>query len=345
MTERSSADLIKRVSASSDENYGISYAGSVPADTPALVAFGGGLTNSVREANYYASLLFRLLDSNGIHGVDVYSVFYDLQKQDTRLTRLDEFRRAGHRLRNYMTKKDEKAFKEMRAAEEKPQYIEKLFDIILRPRVFDAAGQRLTLDEALSRIRKLKFFAQCHGSMAIYLMGQLMANKMRGAGYSAAEIRQIQQQLLVVQYAPANPLEKNKFTVISFASAYDNMMAEHNNFFAEYVLKHQDQISPAFVSAPHGNVFFAGRLNEGAGKEHDLSMELWQEPYLTDDGRVIYSAMRHAIVRGAQHSLTGGPLPEISALLTDCPENFEAVRAAGDALYEKMLQEARRRNK
>ncbi len=340
------AGLIKRISAdSSNEMFGITRVASIPGDEPALVALGGDLTVSLRKANYYASMLFRTLDWNKIHGVGVYSVFYDMPQTVSKPERMDIFRRAGRRMRENLSKKEEERLADMRKLEPSPRYVEKIFNATLRPRIFDNYGAPRSVDDVTNNIRKLKFFTHCHGAAVVHMLGEMMTQQMLAAGYGKTDISNIQKQLLVVQYAPDAPLTKQKFTILSFASTDDSMMLGHNNNFADYAVDNSADMFPAFFAAPHGNVFLAPELHLKPGTDHALSdfmaLEAPEQSDLAENGIIIYSAMRNAIVRGARHSLQGGVLPDARALTDGDGVDFDSLRNVGDYMYKFMLSDIR----
>ncbi len=342
---KTNAGLIKRISVDSSENFGITKVDSIPGDVPALVAFGGDLTQSEKQANFYASMLLRTLVHNKITDVRVYSVFYDMHQPSAKLQRADIFRRAGRRMRNVLSQKDENRLVEMRAAEPSLEYVNKIFDAVLRPRIFDKDGAPRPAQDVIENIRKLKFFTHCHGSAVVYMLSQIMTDKMTAAGYKKTDIRNIQKQLLVIQYAPVAPLDKQQFTILSFGSTDDSMMLDHNNNFADYMIENSVDMFPAFFAAPRGNVFVAPELHLQPNTDHALSdlmaLEVPDQSELAENGIIIYSAMRNALVRGARHSLTGGPLPDVRTLTDGNGVDFDSLNNVGDFMYKMMLQDVR----
>ncbi len=337
----SDAGVIKRVCVETNQDCGINLIQSIPANEPAIVALGGDLTHSAKQANYYASTLKRLLAHHGLSNVGVYSVYYCFAGQDAKLTRKDIFRRAGHRfLGTPISQKDERKIEKMRSAEPTPKYVESLFNIILRPRIFKDNGEPHISGDVMANVRKLKFLTHCHGAAVIQMLGDVMRREMLAAGFGKADIRKIQSQILVVQYAPLAPLEKSAFTTVSFASVDDTMMNDHNNALTDYVTEMSAGMRPAFFAKPLGNIFVAPELRQEFDSEHALTdlmgVEIPNQGSLTANGIIIYSAIRNAIIRGAKHSLQDGALPDVRSLTNGENVDFDALHSFGQQFYEEM---------
>ena len=65
----SRAHVIQRTAPDGADMYHMSIALSVPTDVPAVVAFGGELTNSDSHANSYGKMLYRALAEENVSGV------------------------------------------------------------------------------------------------------------------------------------------------------------------------------------------------------------------------------------------------------------------------------------
>lgn len=347
----SDANLVRRVPKSEDAPHGIVPADSIPVNTPCIVAFGGELTEKPQHANAYASALNKLMIENNIKDIDVYSVMYQFGSRDSKMERAELFRAAGRRIsapEHPITRAAyEKQLQEINKNEPVPNYISKLFDIILRPRFSDAAGDRLPTDEVLKRARKIKFYTHCHGAATVYQMANMMHDEMRRMGYLPRDIANIQKNILVIQHSPLGPLTNLRFTTLSFASAEDTMLQNHGNKFAQWIYDNSADIIPSFFEEPNGNIFVAGHLKEASFQEHDFrgllksDEDLWP---LTEDGKIIFAAERNAIVNGARHSVHGGPLPSVSELVDGDGVDFEAMKHNGDFFFNFMLAELRQQN-
>lgn len=347
----SNANLIHRVPKSDTAPYGIVQTITVPTDVPVLVAFGGELTYADQFANSYASMLNTLMTENKITGVEIYSVVYEFGSRDAALERAELFRAAGRKISvpEHPTARAtyERQLRDIKENEPVPNYVKKLFDILLRPRISDDAGHRLPMAESMARTGRIKFYAHCHGAAAIYQMGEMMHAEMLRLGYTPDEITRVQKNLLVVQHGPLGPLNKQRFTTLSFGSAEDTMMQNHKNQFAKWIYDNSPDIVPSFFGEPNGNVFVAGHLKVASFQEHDhkgllkSDEEMWP---LTDDGKIIFAAERNALINGARHSIRGGPMPGIAELVNGDGVNFEELRQNGNYIFNLMMSDLHLQN-
>lgn len=344
------AHLIKRVTASKYTEFSCERVDSVPIDTPVIVAFGGELTNSDKSANSYAKMLDRLFKENGVSGIGIYSVIYDFGTSDSKLERINLFKKAGRKI-NYFDNAYVKVQKEcmlklMKEKEPVPNYIKKLFDILLLPRISDSNGKKLSLKEAKFRISKIKFYAHSHGATTVWQLGHFMHETLLRLGYDIKDVKEIEKNLLVIQHGPVAPLIKNNFNTISFSSAEDSLMNQYDKF-SKYLYENSADIVPSFFNKPYRNIFVAGRLKIKSLQEHDhkgLLKEDSTDEFLTEDGKIIFSAERNALINGAKHSLQGGKMPSISELTSGNGVNFEELKANGSAIYKFMLKDFHQQN-
>lgn len=79
-----------------------------------------------------------------------------------------------------------------------PQYVDSLFEKAILPRISSLNGkEKLSVEEACKRIRKLNIVAHCHGAYVALKLEEKMQAKMNELGYSNEERKQIQSQMLV----------------------------------------------------------------------------------------------------------------------------------------------------
>ncbi len=309
----------------------------IPRDAPALIAFGGEGARSERIGNYYAGKLYRALVTGGVSGVKIYAALYNIDRNDSRELRHNAFKRAGRKVIA--------EYRGMIRPTPTTAHIENFYNVAIKPRLFDDDGTRLDTGIATNYIRRLKFFAHCHGATIIQEMAAVMAQQMQAGGYSSDEITQIQRQLLVVQYAPIAPLEKSAFTTISFASSGDRFMQYHSNLFAKYIADMGENTPAAFFGEHAGNIFIAPQINTSPLMEHELEeiadVKNKFQYQFSPDGLVIYTAMYNALTRGAKHSLACGPLPDMKSLTDGDGADFDKLRKNGDAIYAQMLADLR----
>ena len=347
----SGAKLIKRVPRSPDAPYACIDADHVPTDTPAIVAFGGELTRTPRDANSYANLLQRLAEENKIlNGIDFYSVVYDFGSRTPGLERAEQFRIAGRRVVNdihpLLQQERNDAIRAMNHNEPTANYVVQLYNILLRPRIVSEYDMKTNIFQTVEKLHRIMFYAHCHGASTIWQMGRYMHADMIQMGFAPRDIRRIQQELLVIQHSPIAPLDNQYFTTLSFASAEDTMMQNHNNMFSRWMDENSSDVIPAYFA--HGNLFVAGHLNEMSFQEHDHSGILYSADTswpLTHDGRVIFTAERNALVHGIKNMIAGAPdLPSVAKLVNGDIVDFNQLQESGERLYKIMLGDLRRQN-
>lgn len=226
-----------------------------------------------------------------------------------------------------------------------PKYIDNLFKNVLLPRITDTNGNKLPIEIAQKRVRKLNILAHCHGAYVATVLAEKMQNTMKKLGYTPNEIEAVQSQMLVVALTPSCPLGVTKMQVISFMSAYDTMVERPNNWVSQYVTenrkcdldniqkdktKHLWDLKIGFLSDRNGNVFYAKQRYNLEEKDTDIGKKIsWNEhnsshfvsEHFTDDGRLLAKLARNIIVSGIKNSEAQDdkfvPLPPIEELILD----------------------------
>ena len=318
---RTHGKIMHRVKKTDANIYGATQAKKVSIRKPCIVIFGGELTSKIKDANYYASFMKRLISFYKITGIEIYSAYYSFEERAIarKIERANTFVNARSKLLNKM-------------GAQKPvdtQYINDLYQMIIRPRIVDNDGLKLPDQTALQNIRETVFFTHCHGSIPVYAFQDIMAKDMRELGYSATAIRNIMKNLLVIQHAPVSPLEKSKFNTVSFMSANDTLMNFHNKF-SEYVADHSEDLPPSYF--PLGNFFAVYGFTHELTNEHQIEIiSRINQDMLTPDGAMIAAAERNAIVNGLRAAQAGAPTPNIRDLIAPASKK-EAVKPDFDTL-------------
>lgn len=346
---KSSITIIQRVTKSDDAPYGASVIKSLPIDKPVFAVFGGELTNDLRGANSYAKRLQILLYENNIPDVGVYSVAYQFGSRNPVAERVALFRTARRRIENsdspIARDKNAKILDNMQQNEPTPQYIKQLFDILVRPRIVDNAGKPFDMATAVKNMSRMKIYAHCHGAAVAWQLANYMYDEMQKLGFDEQNIKKIQSAVLVIQHSPIAPMVNQRFFTISFASAEDSMMAHHNNYMSDWMGENSGDVVPAFFDSKYGNLFIAGRLKERAFKEHDyigllpFDEEIWP---LTDDGKIIFTAERNAIVRAAEDAKRSVTTYSVRDLTNGNGVDFDTLKHSGDMLYKMMINDLHR---
>ncbi len=161
--------------------------------------------------------------------------------------------------------------------QEHSEYIEKLFNATLLPRISDN-GKRLPLDVAQRRVRKINFVAHCHGAYVAKKLEEKARTKMHELGYSPREIKDVLAQMLVVAHAPSCNFNNSDALFVSFMSAFDTIVDTPVNWVKAYIdqMRKQDikymvenkktdikhrwlPRGPVFLDKKHGNMFLIAR--------------------------------------------------------------------------------------
>lgn len=340
----SNAGVVKAVEKSTENPYGIVSVEKLTPAVPSIIIFGGELTYVPRFANHYIKQIKQLMAENDVHGADIYSVFYEFGSREAEIERINLFRMAGHRLRNITRKKEvvEAKTKHMTDTEPVPSYIEKLYDILIEPiLVMGSDGTTPDVVATENNAALLRMYAHSHGAAVIKMLGDVMADKMRKLKFTPAQIKKIQSKIIAIQHGPIAPLEKPRFTTLSFASASDTKMNMHNAF-SEYALDNAENMYPSYFSQGGAHLFAAGQIKEGFKSEHDTPGLLKSEDkLLTDDGRVIFAAQRNAIINSIRAAINGNTDITVPELVSGNGVDFEELKSNGEWFYKMMLADIR----
>ncbi len=326
------AKIIRRIAKSDTCVYGAVAATNIPTNKTRIVIFGGERTQSVKDANYYASMISRLVAFYGLRDVDIYSAYYDFNTTNRNTERANVFKNARSKILN----KNNALF------DINDNYIQDLYGYVIRPCIVDKNDNKLPDLEALQNIRNLIIFTHSHGSVPAYAFQDIMVVDMRKHGYDNRVIANIMKNLLVVQHAPVSPLEKNKFNTISFMSANDTKMNFHNKF-SQYVYEHNEDLLPSYFSL--GNFFAVYGFTYQLIDEHQITglVPNKNQDMLTPDGAIIMAAERNAIINGVIASQRGAPIPAIRDLITSAMPtdivrpDFETLKQNGE-FFMKIMQ-------
>ena len=248
------------------------------------------------------------------------------------------------------------------------EHITDLFNRVILPRITHN-GKRVTLDDALRKIRKITFSAHCYGALLVRKIQDEMRKKMPELGYSSAEIKNILDQMLVVAHAPSGRLDKQTKSFYSFASAFDNEIMTPNNKISSFIKKHRftdtlfmqknnltdmehtwmpnSDYGPraAFLPQNMGNMFLIARGFDSDGDAGELeNLEHSNTHYVKQSGQnkhgqLLNHIARNVFVNGIKNSLAQDerftPIPNLEdliRLLSSTPEQREKMLK----LFEQM---------
>lgn len=205
------------------------------------------------------------------------------------------------------------------------KYLPELFTATILPRITNKNGKPLPVNTVMRNMRKINFVTHCHGAYVALMLLEMMHKKLRDIGYSGADIKRIESQVLVTALNPACPLGVTNARVISFMSADDTKVPRPQNWLGIF-LNAQDKklwskkLKPGFLSDKNGEVFYVQqRFNLAQGQisynEHN-NMHYYHED-MTPQGRKLMMLMRNVIMSGIKNSLSSEfvPLPETGELI------------------------------
>lgn len=334
----SNAYVLKSVPKSDDAPYGVIPADTIDVNRPTIIALSGELTDNPRFANHYIKQLKQVLANGGVDNATIYSVYYDFGSRDTTSERAKLFQRACHRIRNMSQDINtiNAKIKMMDENEPSPKYIEQLYNILLAPILAtDGTDTRPDINTVAQRASYIRFYAHSHGAAVATMLGKIMAKEMSKMGYKISEIRAVQQNIIVIQHGPITPLERPNFTTLSFASASDTKVNLHNRLH-EYAYDNSFDLYPSYFGRAGAHIFTAGSLSNILTKEHDND-GLVNDDILSEDGQIIFSAQRNAIVNSMR--MAGQPTPDISNLVSGPGVDFKELQSNGKWFYQLMMKD------
>ena len=360
----------QRVEKSFVRPYGWRRADYIPEDETCVLVLGGSGANDDRRANAYAKDIDELLEENNLkEGVKIYSVVYraDVESDECFMPFLLQKESREQLLEKYGHKDIKPKTQRQKQFAEKaqrlygkdalsksnpeilnPPYIERLFEKVLLYRISEN-GQKLELEEAMNRVRKLNVVAHCHGGYVFVKLEEMMRQKMIELGYLKEEREAIQKQLLCVALSPYAPLGVSKSTMISFGSARDSEVWHQNAFHRELLaLDKNGDFRLSYFPEKQGNVFVASSMvpEKTDGYEHSFSNYVMPKRELSKEGKVMLLFARLAILNGVKSSVDNEPLKSVQELL--CGDDikilslFDYVKKTGQNMYAKILCSARK---
>ena len=246
------------------------------------------------------------------------------------------------------------------------EYIDDLFQKVLLPRISDN-NERLPLNIAMQRIRKLNIITHSFGGYVAQRLGDITQERMHNLGYSTNEIKQILSQLLIVAHAPSYRPKNSKTHFFGFMSAYDSFVSLPHNWVTEYISQLRNQDSkymtannltgvkhewlangPVFLGGNNGNLFLVARSFKygnqddggyGPHKNEHGNTNYIKMPDQTKDGFVLNLIARNILRNGIRNSLIQNdgfvPLPNNADLIkwsdkeSNMVPSFENMEHAG----------------
>lgn len=333
----STAVLVKAVTKSFEHPYGVMEVDAITPGRPAIVILGGDLTSLPRHANYYTKEIKSVLGDCKLNDVDVYAVYYKFGSRNSYVERINMFKNVGHRIK--FLKVDDEIFEKrdehMQQTEPRALYIKTIFDMVIRPII--STDVKHTRQNAAM----LRFYTHSHGGYVVRELGKKMERVLEKQKLNAKQIKDIQKQIIAIQYGPIAPLENPEFTTITFGSASDTAMNLHNQF-TEYVQDNSFDVLPSYICTNNSHLFIVGQAKENLIGEHDpKGLHVNDDECLTPDGKILFAAQRNVIVNTMRATANKCPTPQIHNLVSGNGIDFDSMKQSGTNLYQRMLREIR----
>lgn len=330
----SNVSFCRRVMKSRDNEFGLQKADTIAADELCVLVLGGDGTRSEKALNGYLGDVYRLLKEHGLHEkAAVYGVVYDF----------GDFMNVGFARRRQMEKygRNIRINRELSPETTDPKYVGEIFDKFLLPRIStDRGRRRLSADEAALRVRHLNIVAHCHGAYTALRLEEMMQEKMKELGYTPAERRQVQKQLLITAQSPYCPLGQSRSTFVSFASVLDDEVSHYNNFeTAVRKINARRKIPLCYFPGRQGSLFLAGSMGKGVDQHNFWGFH--PTPEMSREGQALTRLAAKVVVNGI---LTASePVPAIENLAADTEESkrlFQTMEANGREIYRQITDES-----
>ena len=356
----------KRVEKTFQNIHGWQKVDTLPKDEVCVLVLGGSGTNDDEKANGYAKTIRHILDFYHLkNDVSVYSVCYKntpilddrfipflIHKVDREALFIRHFRSkvkpVGSATKELIEKVQKKFGDDALSYEnpeiENPPYIRDLFEKTILPRISEN-GQRLSIKEACSRIRKLNIVTHCQGAYVFLKMEELMEQTLKNLGYSKEESLTVQSQLLCISHSPFAPLGVSKCAMISFGSASDKSTWHQNNFHAEVQNLNMQGLLPfCYFAKKRGELFLAPSVTQigEADIEHAFVDYITPRYDLSFEGDLLNHFSTNALIGGLKGALAGQMLPDVKTLVCSGDQRlakiFDDAEENGRLIYQKMSE-------
>ena len=344
----SNSGVVKTVVRDEAHPYGVMDVDKITPGVPAILLFGGEYSHMKQSANHYIKNIKTVLNQANVDIPDIYSAYYEFGSWYPNIERRELFRAAGRKLTEKIhpnaVEFRKKKLARMNENEPTPAYIANLYNILIRPLMVDDNGNARSLAEIKQNMRMIRVYAYSHGAAVVYRLGQMAKQELKSMNLKTAEIQNILNNIVVIQFGPVAPLENPNFTTISFISGNDTMSDGHNNF-SDYMYDNAENLYPAYFPQNGAHVFIAGKISDrfdgdGNSREHDDS-GLVQTDHLTDDGVILFNAARNALANAVKSATDGNISVNIPDLVAGDGVDFQEMEQNGKLFYEKMLNRLR----
>lgn len=369
----SSIEIGMRTDKTEANPYGYVKVASIPEDEVCVLYLGGDGADTDRTANGYAKIIENEILADIDAKISVYSIKYNFDGHKKTVAR--QISNIKHRAEVLISQaKIDEIVQKATIDEYNPQYVDSLFEKAILPRISSLNGkEKLSVEEACKRIRKLNIVTYCHGAYVALKLEEKMQAKMNELGYSNEERKQIQSQMLVVAHAPACVLGLSKSQFVSFKSVYDSSTPLKGNFFDVYIEnrkceerkrfaaeENKDEtkikenrwfdFEPCFFNKKQGNLFMIKQKYKWVDEEGPFMINSdehnnvqYKDATQTKEGRLLGWFSKNILQNGIKNSLQQDsehialpPLEEL--ILDDNPQTREKALAVFDKMKANGLK-------
>ena len=311
--QRSSAQIIKIVPKSVNQDEFVRNPSAIPVGKPAFFMLGGEETIDAYKARFYGRYIRTILNKNNISDLDYYSVFYDFGSRVPSHDRAELFRAAG---RNVVELEEGNERRAQRIAtvdkfESKPIFVQVLFEHIFKPRIVNQYGRRYDINTAIQYARNAIFFTHCQGTSTMLMLQRKLQQAMQDAGYTTGEIDLFLKNIVTINHEPLGPLNQLRTTSVSFMSVHDAVL-RNNNMIDAVFQENIEKVKPMFLE--NTNTLIVPKVRDEATDaetdEHSTFDLGDRNSYtISDDGKILFAAERNAIVKAATAAIERKPIP------------------------------------
>ena len=332
----------ERVEKTKDNVFGFKIVKQLSPDEPCVFVLPGGATDHDRALNAYLSQIDDVLTANNLRQkTRILGVMYHFGDYfDTFTAKIKQMIKY-RRLKGNPTDLEEENIT--------PHYVDSIFNMALLPRIQDKDGNRLSCEDASSKIRNITFFAHCHGGFAFVKLEEKLKQHLDALGYQPQEQEQIFSNLLCVAYAPYAPLGICRSQMLSFASARDKEIRQFNQ--AEFSIRQMNKrgtLLPCYLSQKRGNIVIVPSLTE-CGDDHNTVEFDPQSVDLTPEGVILAAMMSNAVANGVESAINQVSLPDVKTLVSKGAEEmytanaFERFSLNGKQVFDQIKADVKSR--
>ena len=311
--QRSSAQIIKIVPKSVNDNEFIRNPSQIPVGKLAIFALGGEETTDEYKARFYGRYIREILRQNDIKGIDLYSTFYAFGSRVPSHDRAELFRAAG---RNVIELDADNTKRAQQIAtvdkfETKPVFVQILFEHIFKPRIVNQYGRRHDINTAIQYARNAIFFTHCQGTSTMLMLQRMLQQAMLNAGYTQAEIDLFLKNIITINHEPLAPLSQLKTTSVSFMSIHDAVL-RNNNMIDAVFLENAEKVNPLYIENTRTLIVpnVRDEMPNAETDEHSTFDLGEKSPYkVSKPGKILFAAERNAVVKSVLAAIERKPIP------------------------------------